>query len=65
MKHNLNIRVSRPPVQGGLVSCQKISIRERILSALFGPRHSLMVLVPGGSVESIAITETEGGSSHE
>lgn len=65
MKHKLNIRVTKNAAQRGLVSCQKISIRERVLSALFGPRHSLMVLVPGGSVESIAITELGEGGSHE
>ena len=61
MKHNLSIRVSRKPQNGGLVACRTVGIREKLLTALLGPTKKVMVLVPGNTVESIAITEIPNG----
>ena len=61
MKHNLKISVSKTPKNGGIVAYRKVGIREKILSLLLGPKQNVMVLVPGDTVESIAITEVADG----
>lgn len=66
MKHNLTIRVSNKPENGGVLSCRKVTVRERILRFLLGDKQKLTVLVPGDSVKSLSICEvTEGGVSYE
>ena len=66
MRHNLNIRVSEKPKNGGVVACRTVSIREKLFTLLLGPKQKVMVMVPGNSVESIAITEVPmGGGAHE
>ncbi len=66
MRHNLNIRVSDKPKNGGVVACRTVSIREKLFTLLLGPKQQVMVVVPGNSVESIAITEVPlGGGAHE
>ena len=65
MRHNLNIRVSGKPRNGGVVACRTVSIREKLFTLLLGPKQKVMVVVPGNSVESIAITEVPmGGDAH-
>ena len=64
MRHNLNIRVSDKPKNGGVVACRTVSIREKLFTLLLGPKQKVMVV--GNSVESIAITEVPmGGGVHE
>lgn len=66
MKHTLQIRVSRAPVNGGVVSCRKVSVRERFLRFLLGDKQRLTVIVPGQTVEEVSIREIgEGGLAHE
>lgn len=66
MKHNLTIRVSKEPTNGGVVACRTVSLRKKLLTMLLGPKQKVTVLVPGNSVESIAITElSNGGATHE
>ena len=66
MKHNLTISVSKPPKNGGVVACRTVTLRERLLTMLLGPMQKVTVLVPGNTVESIAITELPmGGAAHE
>ena len=66
MRHNLNIRVSDKPKNGGVVACRTVTLRERLLTMLLGPMQKVTVLVPGNTVESIAITELPmGGAAHE
>ncbi len=57
MKHALNIRVSRRPVNGGIVACRNVSVREKLLRFLFGGKTRLTVIVPGDTVEEVAISE--------
>ena len=54
MRHNLNIRVSDKPRNGGVVACRTVSIREKLFTPLLGPKQKVMVVVPGNSVESIS-----------
>ena len=66
MRHNLNIRVSDKPRNGGVVACRTVSIREKLFTLLLGPKQKVMVVVPGNTVESIAITEVPmGGGTHK
>lgn len=66
MKHNLKISVSKHPQTGGIVTCRNVNIRERFLRFLLGDMQKLTILVPGDTVQELAICETkEGGKSHE
>lgn len=66
MKHNLKISVSKEPQNGGIVAYRRLSLREKLLTLLLGPKQDVMVLIPGNSVQTIAITEvTEGGGCRE
>ena len=66
MKHNLKISVSKKPQTGGIVSCRSVTIRERCLRFLLGDKQKLTILVPGDTVQELAICEVEeGGKSHE
>ena len=66
MKHNLKISVSKKPMTGGVVACRSISLRDKLLTFLFGQKNRVMILVPGDSVETVSITEiAEGGVAHE
>lgn len=62
MKHNLKISVSNKPQQNGMVSYKNITLRERFMRILFGRKQKIMILVPGDTIEELAITKvTEGG----
>ncbi len=62
MGHTLRISVSERPASGGIVSCRSISVRERFLRFLFGEKQRLAIIVPGGFVRELAVSEImEGG----
>ena len=63
MKHNLKISVSKEPQSGGIVSCRNITVRERILRFLLGDKQKITILVPGDTVEELAICETTKGGN--
>lgn len=66
MKHNLEISVSKKPLEGGIVQCRSVSMREKLLTRLFGGKEKVMILVPGNSVEKVSISEIpEGGAVGE
>lgn len=63
MKHASQISVSKKPVNSGIAAVRQVSVRERMLRFLFGDKAKLTVIVPGDSVEELAITEiAEGGT---
>lgn len=61
MKHNLKICVSKEPNNGGVVACRSVSLRQRLLTRLLGPLDKVMIIVPGNSVQTVAITEVMDG----
>jgi len=61
VKHNLSISVSKAPKSGGVVACRTLTMRERILRLLFGVPCKMTILVPGDSVEEVAIREIPTG----
>lgn len=66
MTHSLEIKVSKRPVNAGIVSCRRVTVRERLLRFLLGDKQKLTVLVPGDSVKALSISEiTEGGGNNE
>ena len=65
MEHTLRISVSKEPADGGIVSCRNVSVRERLVRFLLGEKRSLTIIVPGGSVRELAVSEVmEGGNVH-
>lgn len=65
MKHNLQISVSDKPQRNGMVSCKDITLRERFLRMLFGRKQKITILVPGDSIEELAITKVKKGGNYE
>lgn len=66
MTHSLEIKVSKKPVNAGVVSCRHVTVRERLLRFLLGDKQKLTVLVPGDSVKALCISEVpEGGVGNE
>lgn len=61
MKHNLKISVVNDPRSGGIVQCRNVTMREKLLTFLFGRKERLMILVPGNSVDTVSITEIQEG----
>ncbi len=57
MKHTLRIKVSKQRVNGGVVTCHNVKIREKILRFLLGSPIKLTVIVPGDSVDQLSIEE--------
>ena len=65
MEHTLRISVSKEPADGGIVSCRNVSVRERLVRFLLGEKRRVTIIVPGGSVRELAVSEVmEGGSVH-
>ena len=64
MKHNLRISIRKTPSGNGIAYCRKVSLREWVLSVLFGEKRQVTVIVPGDTVECVSIQEMpEGGES--
>lgn len=59
MKHNLKISVSKKPQDGGIVSCRNITIRERLFRFFLGEKQKITILVPGDTVQELAISEAK------
>jgi len=66
MGHNLSITLAKKPVNTGIICCRKLPIREKLLTWLLGPKHNVMILVPGNTVQEIDIKEIKlGGNGNE
>lgn len=65
MKHVLKISVSKEPEHNGIAAVRRLSVREKLLRFLFGNKMKLTILVPGDTVQELAITEVGKGASHE
>lgn len=57
MRHTLNIKVSKQRANGGVLACRQVTVRERLLRFLLGSPVKLTVLVPGDTVDEVAIRE--------
>jgi hypothetical protein len=62
VQKNLTISVTKQPRTDGVVTCRKVTVRQKLLAWLLGPPQKMMVLIPGDSVDTVSITEVpEGG----
>ncbi len=57
MRHTLKIKVSKKRANGGVLACRQATVREKLLRFLLGSPVKLTVLVPGDSVDEVAIRE--------
>lgn len=63
MKHSLKISIGEGSSGGvGIIGCRVVSIRERFIRWLFGPKQRITILIPGQSVESMDIQELPDGT---
>lgn len=65
MRHNLKITVSKERANGDIVACRRVTVRERLLRFLLGKPVRLTVLVPGDSVDEVAISEIRKGGGED
>ena len=49
----------KKPSPNQVLAARKVTLRDRLLNAIFGDGHKMVVLVPGDSVGTISITEME------
>lgn len=58
MRHTIriNLKGGRPP-GGPVLECQTRPVSTWLWRLLFGNRHRIVVLVPGGSVDSVNVIE--------
>ena len=59
----LKISLSKQRVNGGVLSCRRVTVREKLLRFLLGTPIKLTVLVPGDTVSKVTIDE--GGTDNE
>ena len=65
MKHNLKICIASGPETGGIVRCETVRLRERVLRRVFGDTRRVTIIVPGGRVEARAGQEVPEVGSHD
>ena len=53
----LSIKVSKQKVNGGTLTCRRVTVREKLLCFLLGTPIKLTVLVPGDTVSEVTINE--------
>lgn len=63
MKHKLIISVTKKPKNSGVCACRTVTIREKLLKFLLGTPQKLTVIVPGDTVDEIAISENKKGGT--
>ena len=56
MNHALNIKVSKERMNRGIMACRQLTLRERLLRFLLGSPVRLTIVVPGDSVDEVAIS---------
>ena len=60
MEHTMHITVAKDRHNGGLMACRQLTVREKFLRWLLGNPVKLTVIVPGDSVDEVAIFEKRG-----
>ena len=57
MRHNIRIDLKGRDPTGPILECRMRPLSAWLWRLLFGKRHSIVVLLPGGSVDSVNIVE--------
>lgn len=60
MTHSMRIQVTRQPLNRGVCACRTVTVREKLLRFFLGAPQKLTVIVPGDTVDEIAISENDG-----
>ena len=53
----LSIKVSKQKINGGTLTCRRVTVREKLLRFLLGTPIKLTVLVPGDTISEVTINE--------
>ena len=62
MKQDIRIKVSKKANADDVVRVKKLTVREKLLSKLLGPKQQVTIIVPGKNVDALSIVEVgEGG----
>lgn len=59
MHHSVNVELGGTTKREKVIGIKSVKIRERIMRFLFGKLDRYAVIVPGGSVETLTITEKQ------
>lgn len=59
LKHEVEINVNKKGRQTEVLKSGEMTLRDRVISALFGRGHKMLVLIPADSVHSVAIKEVD------
>jgi hypothetical protein len=62
MRHNIRIDLKGRGPAGPILECRTRPLPPWLWRLLFGGRHSVVVLMPGGSVDSVNIIEQPEGA---
>ncbi len=57
MRHSIRIDLKGRNPTGPILECRTHPLSTWLWKLLFGKRHSVVVLIPGGSVDSVNIVE--------
>lgn len=57
MRHKIRIDLKSHDPTGPILECRTRSLSAWLWRLLFGKKHSVVVLMPGGSVDSVNIIE--------
>ena len=60
----LGIRISKQKINGGTLTCRRVTVREKLLRFLLGTPIKLTVLVPGETVSEVTISEGGKDDGH-
>jgi hypothetical protein len=59
MKHQVQVNVSKSPIDGGIIACMVVPIKNRYLRKLIGDVDRMTVIIPGDTVNDITIREVK------
>ncbi|MGV3103846.1 hypothetical protein [Rothia sp. 32237D007AR] len=57
--HRLKVSLTKSAPDDALLSTKRLTLRERILTVLLGPKQDLTVLIPGNQVKTVEIVQPE------
>lgn len=57
--HRLKVSLTKNAPNDALLSTKRLTLRERILTALLGSKQNLTVLIPGNQVKTVEIIQPE------
>ncbi len=57
MRHKLKINISKKHQNDDILTYRQVTMRERLLRLLLGASVKLAIIVPGDTVEEVAITK--------